>query len=118
VKAIRPFRDHVGDYGSEWAAMCAISGRLGLSAETLRKWIRQAEVDGGQAPGVPTESAREIRELKRKNAELIESARPLDGWPRSLDFSDRQNVVYAATSVTGVIPRSWKSACMPMRRVS
>jgi transposase len=41
-----------------------------MSAETLRKWLRQAEVDAGQAPGVPTETAREIRELKRKNAEL------------------------------------------------
>jgi transposase len=70
AKAIRLFRDHAGDYGSPWAAMCAIAGRLGMSAETLRKWVRQAEVDAGQAPGVPTESAREIRELKRKNAEL------------------------------------------------
>jgi hypothetical protein len=42
----------------------------GMSAETPRKWVRQAEVDAGQAAGVPTESAREIRELKRKNAEL------------------------------------------------
>jgi transposase len=70
AKAIRLFRDHAGDYGSEWAAMCAIAGRLGMSAETLRKWIRQAEVDAGQAAGVPAESVREIRELKRKNAEL------------------------------------------------
>ena len=47
-----------------------VSARLGTSAETLRKWIRQSEVDAGQVPGVPTESAREIRELKRKCAEL------------------------------------------------
>jgi transposase len=56
--------------GGRWAAMCAISGRLGMTAETLRKWVRQAEVDEGQSPGVPTGTAREIRELKRKNAEL------------------------------------------------
>ena len=36
---------------------------------------------------------------------------------RSLHFSDRQNVVYAA-AVAGVMPRSWKRVCMPMRRVS
>jgi transposase len=48
----------------------AVLARLGISAETLRRWVRQAEVDAGQAPGVPTESAREIRELKRKCAEL------------------------------------------------
>jgi transposase len=70
AKTIRLFRDHVGDYDSEWAAISAVAGRLGMSAETLRKWIRQAEVDAGQAPGMPTETAREIRELRRKNAEL------------------------------------------------
>jgi transposase len=70
AKAVRLVRDHVGDYESEWAAIKAVSARLGTSAETLRKWIRQSEVDAGQAPGVPRESAREIRELKRKCAEL------------------------------------------------
>ena len=70
AKAIRLVRDHAGDYESEWAAISAVAGRLGMSAETLRKWLRQAEVDSGQAPGVPAETAREIRELKRKNAEL------------------------------------------------
>ena len=43
---------------------------LGMSAETLRKWVRQAEVDDGEAAGVPTETARELRELRRKNREL------------------------------------------------
>jgi transposase len=69
-KAVRLVRDHVGDYATEWAAIKAISGRLGMSAETLRKWLRQSEVDSGEVLGVSTESSREIRELKRKNAEL------------------------------------------------
>ncbi len=70
AKAVRLVREHGGDYESEWAALTAISTRLGMSAETLRKWVRQAAVDAGQAPGVSTESSREIRELKRKNREL------------------------------------------------
>ncbi len=70
AKAVRLVREHVGDYESEWAAIKAISARLGTSAETLRKWVRQAEVDAGEAPGVLTESAREIRELKGKCVEL------------------------------------------------
>jgi transposase len=60
----------VGDYATEWAAIKAMSGRLGMSAETLRKWLRQSDVEAGQVAGVTTESARQIRELNRKNAEL------------------------------------------------
>lgn len=70
AKAVRLVRDHAGDYETEWAAMTAVSARLGMSTETLRKWVRQAAVDAGEAAGVSTESAREIRELKRKNREL------------------------------------------------
>ena len=43
---------------------------MGMNPETLRKWLRQAEIDAGTRNGVATTSAREIRELKRKNAEL------------------------------------------------
>lgn len=70
AKAVRLVLDHVGDYESEWAAIKAVSARLGTNAETLRRWIRQSNVDAGEAPGVSTESVREIRELKRKCAEL------------------------------------------------
>ena len=70
VKAVRLVRDHVGDYATEWAAIKAVSSRLGMSAETLRKWLRQSDVEAGEAVGVTTESARQIRVLKRKNAEL------------------------------------------------
>ncbi len=70
AKAVRLVVDHRDDYDSEWAAMKAVSARLGMTTETLRKWVRKAEVDAGEADGVTTESARQIRELKRKNAEL------------------------------------------------
>jgi transposase len=70
VRAVRLVREHRDDYDTEWAAMRAISARLGMSAETLRKWVRQTEVDAGDAAGVPTETARQLRELRRKNREL------------------------------------------------
>ena len=70
AKAIRLVREHAGDYPAEYAAITAVAGRLGMSAETLRKWIRQAAVDEGQAPGVTTEASKEIRALKRKVSEL------------------------------------------------
>ena len=41
-----------------------------MTSETLRRWVRQAQADAGEADGVSSESARAIRELKRKNAEL------------------------------------------------
>lgn len=51
ARAVRLVREHRNDYGSVSAAMRAIAGRLGMSAETLRKWVRQAEVDAGEAAG-------------------------------------------------------------------
>ncbi len=70
AKAIRLVREHAGDYPSQWAAITAVAGRLGMSAETLRKWLRQAEVDEGKAPGITTAEAAEVRALRRKVSEL------------------------------------------------
>jgi transposase len=70
ARAIRLVREHAGDYPTQWAAIKAVSGRLGMSTETLRKWIRQADVDEGTAPGVTSAESAEIRELRRKNREL------------------------------------------------
>jgi transposase len=65
VAEVRP------DYPSEWAAIGAVASKLGIgSSETLRKWIRQAEVDGGTRPGVTSQESAEIKRLKRENAEL------------------------------------------------
>jgi len=70
-RAVRLVREHAGDYPSEFAAMKAVAARLGIgTAETLRKWVRQAEIDQGQAPGVTTAEAQQVRDLKRKVAEL------------------------------------------------
>jgi transposase len=79
AKAIRLVREHAGDYPTQWAAITAVSGRLGMSAETLRKWIRQAEVDEGKAPGVSSAESAEIRELRRKNRELEQNHRNPQG---------------------------------------
>ena len=70
-KAVRLVCEHAGDYPSEFAAIKAVAVRLGVgSAETLRKWVRQAEVDAGEAAGVSTAEAAEVRKLRRKVAEL------------------------------------------------
>ncbi len=46
-KAVRLVREHAADYPSEHAAVTAVSGRLGMSAEALRGWVRRAETDAG-----------------------------------------------------------------------
>lgn len=70
ARAVRLVKEHVEDYDSEWAAISAVSSRLGMSAETLRKWIRRAEIDAGQRAGVSSEASAEVRELRRKCREL------------------------------------------------
>ena len=70
-RAVRLVAEHRGDYETEYAAIKSVAAKLGITtAETLRKWIRQAEVDGGRRPGVTSEESAEIRRLKRENAEL------------------------------------------------
>lgn len=51
ARAVRLVRDHVGVSESEWAAIKAVSAQLGTSAETLRKWLHQSEVDAEGAGG-------------------------------------------------------------------
>jgi len=70
VRGVRLVQEYRGDYASESAAIKEISERLGMSAETLRQWVRQPEVDAGQTPGVSTDATRELRELRRKCREL------------------------------------------------
>ncbi|MHB1166762.1 MAG: IS3 family transposase [Candidatus Nanopelagicales bacterium] len=69
-KAVRLVVDHRDDYGSEFEAITTIARRLGVSPESVRRWIRQAAIDEGRSAGVSSAERAEIRELKRKNAEL------------------------------------------------
>ncbi len=69
-RAVRMVRDHENDHASEWAAITSIAEKIGCSAETLRKWVRQAERDEGLRPGVTTDEQQRLRELERENFEL------------------------------------------------
>jgi transposase len=80
-----------GEYDTEFAAITAVAKRLGIgSAETLRKWVRQAEVDAGARPGVSSGEAEETRRLRRKVAELERANEILKAassyFARELDF--------------------------------
>ncbi len=70
-RAIRMVVESKGEYPSEFEAIRSVSAKLGITTpETLRRWIRRAEVDGGQRPGKTSEEIAEIRELKKEVAEL------------------------------------------------
>jgi transposase len=70
-RAVRMVAEIRGDHESEWAAIGKVAELLGVtSAETVRQWVRRAEVDAGARPGVTSEESAEVRRLKRENAEL------------------------------------------------
>jgi transposase len=70
-RAVRMVQESRADYGSEFEAIRSVASKLGIgSAETLRKWVRRAEVDAGERPGTTTEESEQVKALKRENAEL------------------------------------------------
>jgi len=70
-RAVRMVIEIRGDHESEWAAMGAVASMLGVGTpETVRKWVRRAEVDGGARPGITSEESAELQRLKRENFEL------------------------------------------------
>ena len=61
----------VAEVRPQWAAISAVAGMLGIGTpETLRTWIRRAEVDTGQRPGVSSQMAEENKALRKQVAEL------------------------------------------------
>ena len=62
--------EHRNEYASEWEAMCSISEKIGCSSETLRKWVRQTEVDTGRRGGSTSDERTRMKDLERENREL------------------------------------------------
>ncbi len=70
-RAVRMVAEIRTDHESQWAAMAKVAELLGVGTpETVRKWVRRAEVDAGHRPGVTSQESAELRRLKRENAEL------------------------------------------------
>jgi transposase len=58
------------DYGSQWEAIVSVAEKVGVSGESLRRWVRQAEVDAGHRAGTAAADAEALGELRRENREL------------------------------------------------
>ena len=70
-RAVRMVGEIRADHESEWAAVNKVAELLGIgSGETVRKWLRQSEIDAGAREGVSTRDSEEVRRLRRENAEL------------------------------------------------
>jgi transposase len=62
--------EHENEHASQWAAITSIAEKIGCAAETLRIWVRQAQRDQGQRPGLTTEERQRLKQLERENVEL------------------------------------------------
>ncbi|WP_179294687.1 transposase, partial [Mycobacterium avium] len=70
-RAVRMVAEVRPQYRSQWAAITAVAGMLGIGTpETLRTWIRRSDVDGGVRPGVTSQMAEENKALRKQVAEL------------------------------------------------
>jgi len=69
-RAVRMVFDHQSEYGSQWEAIGSIASKIGCTAETLRKWVRKAEVDTGRRDGLTSDERARIKDLEREVREL------------------------------------------------
>jgi transposase len=67
-------QDRRVDDGSEWGAISSIAAKIGCTAESLRRWLRQAERDAGTRSGATTDERERIKALERENRELRQVA--------------------------------------------
>lgn len=70
ARAVRLVRETIEAEGRSYGVIGRIARQLGIGEESLRKWVRQAEVDAGERPGTASDQAERIRQLERENAEL------------------------------------------------
>lgn len=69
-RAIRMVLEHQHEYPSQWKAIESIAEKLDVHRESLRVWVRRAEVDEGRRPGLTTDERVRMKELERENREL------------------------------------------------
>src|SRR4051812_3712288 len=69
-RAVRMVLDRAADHPSQWAGIRSVGEKLGCSVEALRRWVRQAERDTGQRPGLTTDERQRLKQLERENFEL------------------------------------------------
>ena len=69
-RAVRMVFEHEHAHASQWAAIVSFAAKIGCTPETLRSWVRRAEVDEGRRAGVSSDERARLKELERENREL------------------------------------------------
>jgi transposase len=69
-RAVRRVFDHAHEHPSQWATIRSVAEKLGCTVEALRRWVRQAERNAGQRPGLTTDERVRLKQLERENFEL------------------------------------------------
>lgn len=69
-RAVRLVEESAGQHESQWAAITSIAAKIGCTAETLRRWVRQHERDTGKREGVTTAEQERVKALEREVREL------------------------------------------------
>ena len=69
-RAVRMLQEQQDQHSSQWAAIQSISAKVGCTAETLRNWVKQAEIDQGKRDGLSSSDRKRLKELERENREL------------------------------------------------
>ncbi len=69
-RAVRLVFEQESTHDSQWATMESVVSNMGCKAETLRKWVRQAERDQGRRDGMTTSDRERLKALERENREL------------------------------------------------
>jgi len=72
TRAVRLVTEHQQEYPTLTAACEAVARQVGVGKESVRRWVRQAEVDAGLRPGVTSEESEEIKKLRAENRRLRE----------------------------------------------
>ena len=80
-RCVRQVLEHLPEYPSLTAAAEVVARREGVGKESVRRWVLQAQVDGGQRQGATTEELAQIKELKAKVRRLEEDNETLRRAP-------------------------------------
>jgi transposase len=74
-RAVRMVFEHRDEYPSQWAAIASIAEKFGMTSETLRRWVRTAEIDHGSRPGLSTDERERLKGLTSSVAQVLDPKR-------------------------------------------